>query len=151
MSTGRIELSLRTALSATSHGLGMTLGMTLIYPVQCRVVARRTRCACPMFCDDAGLSRDTGKYMLGIFAGAEKDPRNEKTPRKSGDFPRNAKKNVRSITPLKAPPFAVVEKTRAETRSLAPLCNAIHGIPVYGVARRTNCYVLLGLAARRCS
>ena len=41
--TGRIELSLSTALSAASHGLGITLGMTLIYPVQCRVVTRRTR------------------------------------------------------------------------------------------------------------
>ena len=35
LSTGRIELSLCTALSATGHGLEMALGMTLIYPVQC--------------------------------------------------------------------------------------------------------------------
>ena len=63
LSTGRIELSLCAALSATSHGLRLTLGMTLVYSVQCRVVTRRTRltrCAYPMFCHDAGLFRDTG-------------------------------------------------------------------------------------------
>ena len=43
LSTGRIELSLCTALSVTSRGMGMTLGITLIYPVQCRVVTRLTR------------------------------------------------------------------------------------------------------------
>ena len=37
------ELSLCTALSATSHGMGMTLGMTLIYLAECRVATRRTR------------------------------------------------------------------------------------------------------------
>ena len=63
LSTGRIELSFCTALSATSHGLEMTLGMVQSCPVQCRVVAwrtRLTRCACPMICDDAELFRDTG-------------------------------------------------------------------------------------------
>ena len=51
--TGQRELSWCTAFSATSHGLGMTLEMTLVYPVQWGVAIRRTRltpCASPMFC-----------------------------------------------------------------------------------------------------
>ena len=94
VSTGRIELSLCTALSATSHGLRMTLGMTLIYPVQRRVVTRRTRlirCAWLMFCDDAGSFRDTGISLFRYFAGCEKNPRNAKKKRKSGIFPRHTK------------------------------------------------------------
>ena len=55
----------------------MTLGMTLIYPVQFQVGAwgtRLTRCACPMFCNDAGLVRDTGNIFLGILPGLNKFP-----------------------------------------------------------------------------
>ena len=48
-STRRREISSCTALSATSHGLGMPLGMTPFYPVQWGAAIRRTRlttCAC---------------------------------------------------------------------------------------------------------
>ena len=96
LSTGRIKPSLCTALSATSRGMGMTLGMTLIHPVQCRVATRRTRltrCTCSMFCDDAGLFCDTGNYSIVISHRLKtfREPR-KKRP-KFWNFPRKAKKS----------------------------------------------------------
>ena len=61
----------------------MTLGMAQSYPVQCRVVAwrtRLTRCACPMLCDDAGLFHDTGIYFLGILPELKKFRETQKPP-----------------------------------------------------------------------
>ena len=77
LSIGRIELLLCTACFATSHGLRMTLDMTFIYPVQCRVVTRRTRptrFASPKFYDDAGFYRDTGENIFCCSFGLEKHP-----------------------------------------------------------------------------
>ena len=81
----------------------MTLGMAQSYPVQCRVVAwrtRLTRCAYPMLCDDAGLVRETGIQFVGILPGLKKFHETRKKTRKSGNFSRNAKKHVRLITTL---------------------------------------------------
>ena len=85
----------------------MTLGMTLINPMQSRVVTRRTRltrltrCAYQMFCDGAGLFRDTGILFLGIFSGLKTFPETRKPPRKSGNIPPNAKTKIRLITTLR--------------------------------------------------
>ena len=116
LSTGRTELSLCTALSATSYGLGMSLGITLIYPVQCRVATRRTRltpCACPMFCDDAGLFRDAESCFSGTLPGVKKNPRNAEKKLRSRNFPRNAKKNVRFITTLGKPCYGQIHTSTA--------------------------------------
>ena len=60
LSTTRRQRELScTALSATSHGLGITLWMTLVYPVRLEVATQRTRLtpwACPMLCSVEFLS-----------------------------------------------------------------------------------------------
>ena len=71
--TRQIEFSLCTVLSATSQGLGMTLGMALRYPVQSvpssgtALTAHTVRL--PDFCDDAGLFHDPENKLLGNFPG----------------------------------------------------------------------------------
>ena len=73
LSTGRIELAWSTALSATSHGLGMTPGIALIYPVQCQVATRRAhgshlapaRCSATM--QDFSAKREKKSCDTGTF------------------------------------------------------------------------------------
>ena len=68
--TGQRELSWCTAFFATSHGLGMTLEMTLVYPVQWGVAIRRTRltpCASPFILLGRYFSCHSRNYYLGIL------------------------------------------------------------------------------------
>ena len=67
--TGQREISWCNALSATSHGLGMTLGMTLVNPVQSGAAIRRkwlTPCACPLLCSCQSFGPRFVQYT-GIF------------------------------------------------------------------------------------
>lgn len=81
----------------------MVLGMTLVYPVQCRVAIRRTRStssACPMFCDESTFSRDLVYYfriMRRLLCFCKQ--RNKML--RSGNFPRNEKKKSSLISTLR--------------------------------------------------